>query len=178
MSDGAPLVGICMGSASDLPVMRRAADALDAFGVPHEVRILSAHRTPHRMVEYGRAAAERGLRVLIAGAGGSAHLPGMLAVETRLPVLAVAVEGSPDPLNAALGSMVRMPEGAPLATMGKNGAAAWNAGLLAVRILALTDGRLARAHDEYVAGLAARVEGEDGRLVELGVDAFLRERDG
>jgi len=171
-----PLVGICMGSASDLPVLRRAADALDRFSVPHEVRILSAHRTPHRMVEWGRAAAGRGIRVVIAGAGGSAHLPGMLAVETDLPVLAVAVESSPDPLNAALGSMVRMPEGAPLATMGKGPAAAWNAGLLAVRILALADEGLAAAYAAYVAELAGRVAGDDARLVDLGVDAFLDER--
>ena len=161
-----PLVGIAMGSSSDLPVMERAADALARFGVPHELRIMSAHRTPHRMVEYGRTAAERGLRVLIAGAGGSAHLPGMLAVETSLPVLAVAVEKTPDPLNSALGSMIRMPEGAPLATMGKNEAAAWNAGLLAVRILALADADLGRAYEAYVAELAARVAADDGALVE------------
>jgi phosphoribosylaminoimidazole carboxylase PurE protein len=160
------LVGIAMGSTSDLPVMERAGAALDRFGVPYELRIISAHRTPHRMVEYGRTAAERGLRVLIAGAGGSAHLPGMLAVETSLPVLAVAVERNPDPLNSALGSMVRMPEGAPLATLGKNEAAAWNAGLLAVRILALADDDLRRAYEAYVAEMADRVAAEDGELRE------------
>jgi 5-(carboxyamino)imidazole ribonucleotide mutase len=125
------------------------------------------------MAAYGRAAVERGLRVVIAGAGGSAHLPGMLAVETSLPVLAVAVEKNPDALNSALGSMVRMPEGAPLATMGKNEAAAWNAGLLAVRILALSDDGLRAAYDAYVADMAATVEAADDRLVDLGVDRFL-----
>lgn len=177
MREPAPLVGICMGSASDLPVMRRAADALARFDVAHEVRILSAHRTPHRMVEYGRSAEERGVRVIVAGAGGSAHLPGMLAVETNLPVLAVAVEGTPDPLNAALGSMVRMPEGAPLATLGRNGAAAWNAGLLAVRILGLTDERLRAAHAAYVAEQAERVAALDDRLAGQGVDEFLRSQE-
>ena len=160
----APLVGIAMGSSSDLPVMERAGDALAQFSVPYEVRIMSAHRTPNRMMEYGRTAAERGLRVLIAGAGGSAHLPGMLAVETSLPVLGVAVERSPDPLNSALGSMVRMPEGAPLATMGKNEAAAWNAGLLAVRVLALADDELRRAYERYVTEMADRVAAEDAAL--------------
>jgi 5-(carboxyamino)imidazole ribonucleotide mutase len=159
-----PVVGIAMGSKSDLPVLQRAGNALDRFGVPYELRIMSAHRTPHRMAEYGRTAAERGLRVLIAGAGGSAHLPGMLAVETSLPVLAVAVERNPDPLNSALGSMVRMPEGAPLATMGKNEAAAWNAGLLAVRILALADDDLRRAYEQYVTEMAERVAADDGEL--------------
>jgi 5-(carboxyamino)imidazole ribonucleotide mutase len=125
------------------------------------------------MAEYGRLAVQRGLKVIIAGAGGSAHLPGMTAAETRLPVLAVAVEDSPDPLNSALGSMIRMPRGIPLATMGKGESAAANAGLEAVRILALSDRDLATAYDEYVADLAAEVESKDALLRELGIAAYL-----
>ena len=140
-----PLVGIAMGSRSDLPVMQAAADALDGLGVPHELRIVSAHRTPTHMLDYGRSAAERGLRVLVAGAGGAAHLPGMLAAVTTLPVI-----GVPVPLRHLEGldsllSIVQMPAGVPVATVAVGNAR--NAGLLAARILAVTDpdltGRLA-----------------------------------
>ncbi len=175
MAERQPLVGIIMGSDSDLRTMKPAADILDHFQVPHEVRIKSAHRTPERMAEYGRTGISRGLKIIIAGAGGSAHLPGMIASETRLPVLGVAIESSPDPTNAALGSMIRMPKGIPLATMGKGEAAAANAGLQAVRILAIEDLELGNAYDEYVEAMAREVIEKDQRLVELGVAAYLEQ---
>ena len=173
MSERTPLVGIIMGSDSDLKVMKPAGDILSHFDVPHEYRIKSAHRTPEKMAEYGRTALARGLKVIIAGAGGSAHLPGMIASETRLPVLGVAIESSPDPTNAALGSMIRMPKGIPLATMGKGEAAAANAGLQAVRILALQDAALGDAYDQYVAAMAAEVIAKDEQLLALGAAAYL-----
>ena len=169
-----PLVGVIMGSDSDLKTMKPAADILDKFHVPNEVRIISAHRTPDRMAEYGRTAISRGLKLIIAGAGGSAHLPGMMASETRLPVLGVAIESSPDPTNAALGSMIRMPKGIPLATMGKGEAAAANAGLEAVRILAVEDRDLGSAYEDYVAQMAREVEEKDARLLELGATVYLQ----
>lgn len=172
-SERSPLVGIIMGSDSDLIVMKPAGDILEHFDVPHEFRIKSAHRTPEKMAEYGRLAVSRGLRVIIAGAGGSAHLPGMVASETRLPVLGVAIESSPDPTNAALGSMIRMPKGIPLATMGKGEAAAANAGLEAVRILALQDETLGDAYDQYVQGMAKEVIAKDALLEQLGAAAYL-----
>jgi len=173
MSERAPLVGVIMGSDSDLKVMKSATDILEEFNVAYEARVKSAHRTPERMAEYGRTALSRGLRVIIAGAGGSAHLPGMIASETRLPVLGVAIESSPDPTNAAIGSMIRMPKGIPLATMGKGEAAAANAGLQAVRILALQDDELGLAYDAYVQKMADEVIEKDVRLLELGPSAYL-----
>jgi 5-(carboxyamino)imidazole ribonucleotide mutase len=132
-----PVVGIVMGSDSDWPVMEAAAIALDEFSVPYEVDVVSAHRTPHRMLEDGRSAAERGLSVIVAGAGGAAHLPGMLASATALPVIGVPVPLSTlDGLDSLL-SIVQMPAGVPVATVAIGGAR--NAGLLAVRILGATD---------------------------------------
>ncbi|MDQ3699763.1 MAG: 5-(carboxyamino)imidazole ribonucleotide mutase [Chloroflexota bacterium] len=129
-----PLVGVVMGSDSDLPVMRLAVDVLAEFGVPAEVRVVSAHRAPLQMLEYGRTAVARGLKVLIAGAGGAAHLPGMLAAATPLPVIGVPVPlAYLDGLDSLL-SIVQMPSGVPVATVAVAGAR--NAGLLAVRILA------------------------------------------
>lgn len=136
-----PVVGIVMGSRSDLPVMQAAADALDRLEVPFEMRIVSAHRTPTHMVDYGRAAAGRGLRVIVAGAGGAAHLPGMLAAVTTLPVIGVPVPlRHLDGLDSLL-SIVQMPTGVPVATVAVGNAA--NAGLLAARILAVSDPGLA-----------------------------------
>ena len=133
----APKVGLVMGSDSDWPVMSAAATMLDEFGVAHERRVVSAHRTPQDMIRYGEEAAQRGLQVIVAGAGGAAHLPGMLAAVTRLPVIGVPVAGARlDGLDSLL-SIVQMPKGVPVATMAVNGAA--NAGLLAVRILALNE---------------------------------------
>ncbi|HUG84803.1 MAG TPA: 5-(carboxyamino)imidazole ribonucleotide mutase [Euzebya sp.] len=136
-----PLVGVTMGSDSDLPVMDDAIDVLKAFDVPHEVRIVSAHRTPEVLATYGREAAGRGLKVIIAGAGGAAHLPGMLAAFTTLPVIGVPVpHGALQGLDALL-SIVQMPKGVPVATVAIGNAR--NAGLLAVRMLATHDAALA-----------------------------------
>lgn len=130
-------VGIVMGSTSDLPVMQAAADALDEFGVAHEVRVVSAHRTPSEMIAYGQGAEKRGLSVIVAGAGGAAHLPGMLASVTPLPVIGVPVPLKHlDGLDSLL-SIVQMPGGVPVATVAIGNAK--NAGLLAVRILAASD---------------------------------------
>jgi 5-(carboxyamino)imidazole ribonucleotide mutase len=135
-----PLVGVIMGSDSDWPTMRAAAEALDEFGVSHEVRVVSAHRTPEEMLTYGRQATGRGLRVIIAGAGGAAHLPGMVASVTTLPVIGVPVPLKHlDGLDSLL-SIVQMPAGIPVATVSVAGAR--NAGLLAVRILAAGDPEL------------------------------------
>ena len=132
-----PLVGVVMGSDSDWPVMRAAADALDEFGVGYEADVVSAHRMPHDMIGYGSAAAGRGLRVIIAGAGGAAHLPGMLASVTPLPVIGVPVPlAHLDGMDSLL-SIVQMPSGIPVATVAVGGAR--NAGLLAVRILGAAD---------------------------------------
>ncbi len=136
-SAGGPLVGVVMGSDSDWPVMEAAADVLAEFGVPYEADVVSAHRMPHEMIEYGSAAAGRGLRVIIAGAGGAAHLPGMLASVTPLPVIGVPVPLAHLGGLDSLLSIVSMPGGIPVATVAVGGAR--NAGLLAVRILAVGD---------------------------------------
>lgn len=171
----APLVGVIMGSDSDLDTMRHVGRALQGLGlsptVDYEERVVSAHRTPARMAAYAAAAAGRGLRVIVAGAGGSAHLPGMVASETSLPVLGVAVTSAPDTLNRALGSMIGMPEGKPLAVF-QGPAGAYNAGLFAARILALADPLLARALADHDAALAAAVDERDRRLASLGAEAY------
>ncbi|MCO7274266.1 MULTISPECIES: 5-(carboxyamino)imidazole ribonucleotide mutase [Cellulosimicrobium] len=145
-----PVVGIVMGSDSDWPVMEAAADALAEFGVPVEVDVVSAHRMPVEMIDYGRSAAERGLRVIVAGAGGAAHLPGMLAAVTPLPVIGVPVPlRHLDGMDSLL-SIVQMPAGVPVATVSVGGAR--NAGLLAARILAAgTDDDSARLREKMVA---------------------------
>jgi 5-(carboxyamino)imidazole ribonucleotide mutase len=144
-----------MGSDSDWSVMKDAAAALTEFGIEHEVEILSAHRTPERMIEFGRAAAARGLKVIIAGAGGAAHLPGMLAAVTTLPVVGVPVPlAKLDGLDSLL-SIVQMPAGVPVATVSIGGAR--NAGLLAARILSTSDQSLAAALATFADGLAATV---------------------
>ena len=133
-SSGTPRVGVVMGSDSDWPVMQAAAEALTEFEIPHEVQVVSAHRMPHEMIDYGTSAADRGLSVIIAGAGGAAHLPGMLASTTPLPVIGVPVKlKALDGLDSLL-SIVQMPAGVPVATVSINGAR--NAGLLAVKMLA------------------------------------------
>lgn len=137
------LVGIIMGSRSDWPTMCHAAETLDALGVAYEARVVSAHRTPHRMVEYAGSAAGRGLQVIIAGAGGAAHLPGMVASMTTLPVLGVPVESKALSGLDSLYSIVQMPGGVPVGTLAIGKAGAINAGLLAASILALSDPALA-----------------------------------
>ena len=152
-----PLVGIVMGSQSDWPTMKRAAEALEALGVPFETRIVSAHRTPDRMFAYAEAAAGRGLRVIIAGAGGAAHLPGMLAAKTRVPVLGVPVRSAALSGQDSLLSIVQMPKGVPVGTLTIGEAGATNAGLLAAAILATTDPALAARLDAFRAAQTAAV---------------------
>jgi 5-(carboxyamino)imidazole ribonucleotide mutase len=155
-----------MGSDSDLPVMQGAIDALREFDVPHEVRIVSAHRTPDVMAEYGRTAASRGLRVIIAGAGGAAALPGMTASYTALPVIGVPVALKQlDGLDSLL-SIVQMPAGIPVATVAVGNAR--NAGLLAVRILGASDSKLRLAMEQYQAELAEMIRAKDAKLREAG----------
>lgn len=137
------LVGIIMGSRSDWPTMRNAAETLDVLGVAYEARVVSAHRTPHRMVDYAGSAAARGIQVIIAGAGGAAHLPGMVASMTTLPVLGVPVESKALSGLDSLYSIVQMPGGVPVGTLAIGKAGAINAGLLAASILALSDPALA-----------------------------------
>ena len=157
-----PVVGVVMGSDSDLPVMQGAVDALGEFAVPCEVRVVSAHRTPFAMLDYARTAAGRGLRVLVAGAGGAAHLPGMLAAATPLPVVGVPVPlAHLDGLDSLL-SIVQMPAGVPVATVSVAGAR--NAGLLAVRILAASDDALRAAMEAFQADLADAARAKDARV--------------
>ena len=160
--DGSPLVGVIMGSDSDLPVMQAAVDVLSDFGVDHEVRIVSAHRTPEVMVSYAREAAGRGLKVIIAGAGGAAHLPGMTASMTTLPVIGVPVPlAQLDGLDSML-SIVQMPKGIPVATVAIGNAT--NAGLLAIRILGVSDRALADQLAAYQAELEQSVRDKDAKL--------------
>lgn len=137
-----PLVGVVMGSRSDYAVMRAAVEVLEEFGVEHEARIVSAHRTPDLLFEYAEAAVTRGLRVIVAGAGGAAHLPGMLAAKTVVPVLGVPISATALQGMDALLSIVQMPKGVPVGTLAIGAAGAMNAGLLAIGILATTDAEL------------------------------------
>jgi len=157
-----PLVGIVMGSDSDLPTMRGAAEMCERFGVAHEIRIVSAHRTPDDMAQYGKTAHERGLRVIIAGAGGAAHLPGMLAAYTPLPVIGVPVPTEHLRGLDSLLSIVQMPAGVPVATVAIGNAR--NAGLLAVRILATSDADLLRKMQAYQAEMAAASREKNTRV--------------
>ena len=153
-------VGIIMGSQSDWPTMREAADILDALGVPYETRIVSAHRTPDRLWSYGSEAAGRGLKAIIAGAGGAAHLPGMMASKTRVPVIGVPVQTKALSGIDSLYSIVQMPKGYPVATMAIGAAGAANAGLMAAAILANGDAALAQRLDEWRAALSASIPEE------------------
>ena len=157
-----PLVGIVMGSDSDWPTMRAAAEALDEFGIAYEADVVSAHRMPREMIEYGERAAERGLKVIIAGAGGAAHLPGMLAAVTPLPVIGVPVPLKYlDGMDSLL-SIVQMPSGVPVATMAVGGAR--NAGLFAARILATQDPDLMAAMREFQTQLGAQAQAKGAAL--------------
>ena len=151
-----PIVGIIMGSKSDLKIMSAAADVLRQFHIPYDITLVSPHRTPHRMVEYAESARKRGLRVLIAGGGGAAHLPGMVAAFTTLPVIGVPINSttSIQGLDSVL-SMIQMPAGVPVATVGIDSAA--NAAVLATQILALGNARLADALEKYRTSLKDRV---------------------
>lgn len=171
-STDAPKVGIVMGSDSDLDIMSKAAEILDQFGVAHEVRITSAHRTPELMSEYARSAEERGLQVIIAGAGGSAHLPGMTASETVIPVIAVPIK-RPHHEDEALKSSTAMPRGIPLAVMPNN--AADRAALLAVRILSLSDAELKEQYRAFVANMNQESRAKDVKIQEMGWKEYLNQ---
>jgi 5-(carboxyamino)imidazole ribonucleotide mutase len=160
--NGNPVVGVVMGSDSDLEVMRPAVEALSEFGVPFEVRVISAHRTPEETLEYARAAATNGLQVIIAGAGGAAALPGALAAATPLPVIGVPVPATQLAGLDALLSMVQMPAGIPVATVAVGGAR--NAGLLAVRILAASDAQLRQAMEGFQSQLAQSARAKDAAV--------------
>ncbi len=162
MSAG-PVVGVVMGSDSDLPVMQSAIDVLDEMAIPHEVRVTSAHRTPDEMIGYGKDAAGRGIKVIIAGAGGAAHLPGMLASVTTLPVIGVPVRTSALSGMDSLLSIVQMPRGVPVATVAVDSGT--NAALLAARILALSD-----------PALADRVAARTAQMKQMALDADQRVR--
>ena len=150
-------VGIIMGSQSDWSTMKEAADILDELGISHEAQIVSAHRTPDRLWNYGKTAVERGLQVIIAGAGGAAHLPGMMASKTRVPVIGVPVQTRALSGVDSLYSIVQMPRGYPVATMAIGAAGAANAGLLAAGILALHDAALAQRLDAWRDALSASI---------------------
>lgn len=154
-----PIVGIIMGSDSDLPIMQAAAEALATFNIPFELTIVSAHRTPERMFEYAKTARKRGLKVIIAGAGGAAHLPGMVASITSLPVIGVPIKSSNsiDGWDSVL-SILQMPTGVPVATVALNGAK--NAGLLAAQIIGSSDAKVGNAMDAYKINLGNEVLGK------------------
>ena len=166
-----PVVGIIMGSDSDLDIMSEAAKVLDEFGVAYEVRVVSAHRTPDIMDEYASTAASRGLKVIIAGAGGSAHLPGMTASHTVLPVIAVPVKRDHHG-HEAFWSSIKMPPGIPLATMPENGAR--NGALLAIEILALSDHDLAERYQSFRQNLHDSVVATDAKIQQQGWERYLQ----
>ncbi len=151
-------VGIIMGSQSDWPTMKAAAEVLDELGIPYETKIVSAHRTPDRLWDYGKTAVSRGLKVIIAGAGGAAHLPGMMASKTRVPVIGVPVQTKALSGVDSLYSILQMPKGYPVATMAIGGAA--NAGLMAAAILAVSDARVAAKLDAWRDALSASIPEE------------------
>ncbi|MCX7558864.1 5-(carboxyamino)imidazole ribonucleotide mutase [Sulfitobacter sp. F26204] len=155
-----PPVGIIMGSQSDWATMREAADVLDELNISYETRIVSAHRTPDRLWEYGKTSVDRGLQVIIAGAGGAAHLPGMMASKTRIPVIGVPVQTKALSGVDSLYSILQMPKGFPVATMAIGAPGAANAGLMAASILALRDANVADRLDKWRAALSASIPEE------------------
>jgi 5-(carboxyamino)imidazole ribonucleotide mutase len=169
------LVSVIMGSDSDLPVMAKAVDMLDHFSIPYEVTIVSAHRTPNRLFEYASKAKGRGLKVIIAGAGGAAHLPGMVASITPLPVIGVPIKSSNsiDGWDSIL-SILQMPGGIPVATVALNGAK--NAGILAASILGIQDDTLLKKVEEYKSSLAEEVKSKYTELESLGYTAYLNRK--
>jgi 5-(carboxyamino)imidazole ribonucleotide mutase len=168
-----PMVGIIMGSQSDLSVMKEAAEILDEFGVPYEITVVSAHRTPLRMVEYATTARKRGLKVVVAGAGGAAHLPGMVASLTSLPVIGVPIKSSNsiDGWDSVL-SILQMPAGVPVATVALNGAR--NAGILAAQILGSSEKEIANKLEKYKSDLRKKVEKTAKSMDSKGWNAFLK----
>lgn len=169
-----PLVGIIMGSDSDLPVMHKAAEQLVEFDIAHEVTIVSAHRTPERMYDYARNAAARGLKVIIAGAGGAAHLPGMVASLTELPVIGVPIQSRAMSGTDSLYSIVQMPPGIPVATVAINGAK--NAALLAARILAIEDAGVAKTLAACTQKQRAEVLAKAKELEGIGPEEYMKKQ--
>ena len=167
-----PLVGIIMGSDSDLPVMSAAAAMCDEFGIDYEVTVVSAHRTPDRLVKYAKSAEKRGLRVIITGAGGAAHLPGMVASMTELPVIGVPVRGSNLEGMDSLLSIVQMPGGVPVATVAINNAK--NAGILAVQILGVKNDELREKIKNYKNEMSEEVEKKAEKLEEIKYSEYLK----
>lgn len=168
-----PLVGIIMGSDSDLPVMAKAAEMLDQLEVPYELTVVSAHRTPDKMYEYAHTAKERGLKVIIAGAGGAARLPGMTAAMTVLPVIGVPVQTKALGGVDSLYSICQMPPGIPVATVAINGAL--NAGLLAAKIVAVTDEALSKRVEDYAKSLEKMVAEKAEKLENIKYKAYLEQ---
>lgn len=166
-----PLVGIVMGSDSDLPVMKEAAEALESFGIAHEICVISAHRNPQGTFEYAKSAPSRGIKVLIAGAGGAAHLPGVIAALTTLPVIGVPIKTSKLSGLDSLLSIVQMPDGIPVATVAINGAK--NAGILAAQILGLSDSKVAESLSKFKTGLKTKVEAKSKELGEIGHKRYI-----
>lgn len=169
-----PMVGIVMGSDSDLQIMRFAAEILEEFGVDYEMTVISAHRSPKRAIEYASTATERGLEVIIAGAGGAAHLPGVLAAMTPLPVIGVPIKTSTLDGLDSLYSIVQMPGGIPVATVSINGAK--NAGILAAQILSVVDSGLRHKIIDYKKKLAKEVNDKAVLLEEIGYKAYLSQK--
>jgi 5-(carboxyamino)imidazole ribonucleotide mutase len=169
-----PLVGIIMGSDSDLPVMKEAAEFLDSFGIPNEVTIVSAHRTAKRMYDYAKSAKKRGIEVIIAGAGGAAHLPGMTASLTSLPVIGVPIKTKNlDGVDSLL-SIAQMPPGVPVATVAINGAR--NAGILAAQILALKHQSIAKRVEKFKREMESSIKDKARTLEEMGFKKYLAKK--
>lgn len=169
-----PIVGIIMGSDSDLPIMKEAARILNEFEISYEVKIVSAHRTPVELFEYSQTAESRGIKVIISGAGGSAHLPGMVASMTSIPVIGVPINNSANPLNGidSLYSIIQMPPGIPVATVAINGAK--NAGILACSILSISQPSLLRKLNQFKEKMRAEVKLKNAKLDEVGLDKYLK----
>lgn len=169
-----PLVGIIMGSDSDLPIMKEAARVLNEFEISYEVKIVSAHRTPVELVEYSQTAQSRGIKVIISGAGGSAHLPGMVASMTSIPVIGVPINNSANPLNGidSLYSIIQMPPGVPVATVAINGAK--NAGILACSILSISQSHLQKKLNQFKEKMREDVKIKNKKLEEVGLDKYLK----
>lgn len=170
-----PAIGIIMGSDSDLAIMKEAADILGRFGVNYEITICSAHRLPEQTAKYATTAAERGIQVIIAGAGGAAHLPGVIAAYTIMPVIGVPIKTSTLSGVDSLYSIVQMPRGIPVATVAINGSA--NAALLALQILGVSDEELRSRLLAYRQQMAGEVMDKDNKLKEMGPDAYLRDKE-
>lgn len=169
-----PIVGIIMGSDSDLSIMKEAARVLNEFEISYEVKVVSAHRTPVEMVEYSQTAQSRGLKVIISGAGGSAHLPGMVASMTSIPVIGVPINTSANPLNGidSLYSIIQMPPGVPVATVAINGAK--NAGLLACSILSISQPHLLKKMNQFKEKMREEVKLKNTKLESVGLDKYLK----